>query len=389
MTTTKGLRVPKLRKHKPSGRGFVELNGRRIYLGPYPPNAKKAPKATQERYECVLAEWLANGRRLPVDPHTLTIDELFAAYWKHAKAIYARDSSERYTIKKVMRDVRALYRSSRAVDFGPRALKAVRQKWISKKLARTTVNRYVSHVLRAVKWAVSNEMVPVETYQALKAVDGLRKGRSKARETDPVTPVPETQIDAVRPFVARQVYAIIELQLLTAARPGELLTLRPIDFDTTGEVWTVTPHKHKTAYKGRERVLFFGPKAQGILRQFFADRPVDAYLFSPREAEKERYAKAGSHRRANQKPNAKKTDRELGDHYTPASYRRAIERACKENEIPEWTPYRLRHTAATNIRKQFGLEAAQVILGHATAKITEVYAERDNTKARDVIKCVG
>jgi integrase len=49
----------------------------------------------------------------------------------------------------------------------------------------------------------------------------------------------------------------------------------------------------------------------------------------------------------------------------------------------------LRHTAATLIRKQFGLEAAQVILGHAVADVTQVYAERDAEKARAVARQVG
>ena len=45
-----------------------------------------------------------------------------------------------------------------------------------------------------------------------------------------------------------------------------------------------------------------------------------------REAEQERHARSPSHRRENQKPNACKTSRTIGDHYTTDSYRRAIER---------------------------------------------------------------
>ena len=54
-----------------------------------------------------------------------------------------------------------------------------------------------------------------------------------------------------------------------------------------------------------------------------------------------------------------------------------------------WSPNQLRHTAATRIRKQFGLEAAQVILGHAAADVTQVYAERDADKAREVLRQIG
>jgi site-specific recombinase XerC len=43
----------------------------------------------------------------------------------------------------------------------------------------------------------------------------------------------------------------------------------------------------------------------------------------------------------------------------------------------------------TQIRKQFGLEAAQVVLGHAAANITQVYADRDYALAARVAKEVG
>ncbi|MFP6675096.1 MAG: tyrosine-type recombinase/integrase [Pirellulaceae bacterium] len=89
------------------------------------------------------------------------------------------------------------------------------------------------------------------------------------------------------------------------------------------------------------------------------------------------------------------------DRYTRDSYRRAVHRAVekinrirrkkdKHAELLEkWSPNRLRHSAATAIRKRFGLEAAQVILGHAAADVTQIYAERDLDKAIEVAKQVG
>ena len=44
---------------------------------------------------------------------------------------------------------------------------------------------------------------------------------------------------------------------------------------------------------------------------------------------------------------------------------------------------------ATAIRSRFGLEAAQVALGHAQADVTQVYAERDAKLARNVMKQIG
>jgi integrase len=57
--------------------------------------------------------------------------------------------------------------------------------------------------------------------------------------------------------------------------------------------------------------------------------------------------------------------------------------------LPKWSPNRLRHTAATEIRKRFGLEAAQVALGHATADVSQIYAERDLTLAAEVMRKIG
>ena|GEM_PF-4833356 len=50
-------RIPTLRHHKASGQGFVELNGKRHYLGVF------GLPETKERYARTLAEWLAHGRR--------------------------------------------------------------------------------------------------------------------------------------------------------------------------------------------------------------------------------------------------------------------------------------------------------------------------------------
>ena len=54
-----------------------------------------------------------------------------------------------------------------------------------------------------------------------------------------------------------------------------------------------------------------------------------------------------------------------------------------------WSPLQLRHTAATEIRARFSLEAAQTVLGHAKADVTQIYAERDLVKARTVMAEIG
>ncbi len=54
-----------------------------------------------------------------------------------------------------------------------------------------------------------------------------------------------------------------------------------------------------------------------------------------------------------------------------------------------WHPHQLRHSAATELRKEFGLETARIILGHKSAEITETYAERDQQLAIDAMMRMG
>ncbi len=56
---------------------------------------------------------------------------------------------------------------------------------------------------------------------------------------------------------------------------------------------------------------------------------------------------------------------------------------------PGMGPEPLRHNAATFLRKEFGIEAARVILGHTSAAVTEIYAEMDRQRAAEIMSIVG
>ena len=387
MSKKKSPRTPSFRHHKATGQGYVELVGKRIYLGRYD------RAETREKYHRLLAEWIANGRQLAADPDEITVSELLARFWVHAQTHYrninGEPTSELDSFKWAMHRVRELYGKTSAARFSPRSLKAVRQSMIDAGWCRTNINRMTGRVKHIFRWGVENELVAPSVYHGLQAVTGLKRGRTDARESEPVRVVLDEHIEAVREHVSRQVWALIRLQLLTAARAGELVVVRAVDIDTRGKVWTYKPPTHKTAHHGIDRKVFIGPEAQRVLAPFMANRAVDCYLFSPREAETERHSAAPTHRRKSQKPNAKKTDRVVGERYTTASYRRAIERACRAAKVPVWTPHRLRHNAATAIRREHGVEAAQLLLGHARVGTTQIYAEVNTAKAEAIALKVG
>ena len=387
--TTKGQKhIPSLRLHRPSGRGYVELNRNRQYLGPFD------DPETRLRYERIVSEWLIRNRRPDVSKSDITVVELLDRFWIHANAYYRKPDGTPTTsiscFRMALKPLKRLYGLTRVAEFGPMALKVVRQGMIDADMSRRVVNQSMVLIRSVFRWGVAEEFIPESVPSALATIAPLRRGRSDARETDLVKPVPQAHVDAIQQHVASQVWALIQLQLFTGARAGELVTLRPVDFDTTGKVWTAELREHKTAYHGRIRTIYFGPRAQAVVGEFLPGRAVDAYLFSPRAGGAERSAVgAKSHRRPGQPQTPRKTKRRVGDHYTTTTYRRAISRGCEAAKVHVWTPHQLRHSAATMLRKEFGVEAAQLMLGHAKADVTQLYAEVNRAKAVEVAAKIG
>ena len=108
-----------------------------------------------------------------------------------------------------------MYGHTSARDFGPLALKAVREKMIDQDYTRIHVNHCVGCVKRCFKWAVENELVPATVHQGLDCVAGLKKGRSRAKESGKVLPVPDEVIEATLPFMLHPVAAMVRIQRLT------------------------------------------------------------------------------------------------------------------------------------------------------------------------------
>ncbi len=382
--------------HKASGQAVVHIDGNDHYLGTYGSPESRAA------YRRLIAEWavarplVAIPDRLPAEIRAdLRISELMLAYLEFARGYYVkngRPTGEHRNIEDAIRPVQALYESARVWDFGPAALRAVRDQMVAGNLSRKVVNARVNRIRRIFKWGVERELVDPGVLQGLQSVAPLKEGRSNARESDRVTPVEQEHIDAVLPMVTRPIRAMIRLQLVTGMRPGEVVLMRGVDIDMSGRVWEYRPASHKTQHHGKERVIFLGPKAQEISRDWL--RPdVQAYLFSPREAVRElhelRAKKANGRRQSSSGTRRRRPRKQPGSHYTSASYCYAIHKACNRLEIPVWGPNRLRHNAATFLRKEFGIEAARVILGHTSAAVTEIYAEMDRKRAAEIMGIVG
>lgn len=410
--------IPSYRLHKQSGQAVVTVRtgtGQRrdILLGPYGSEESKA------EYARIVAEFRVSATATPVGKKHLTVAELLVAFRNHAERYYVRPdgtpSGEYREYALVIRVVRQLYAHTLAADFGPLALKACRQAMEDAGLARGVVNQRVGRVKRIFKWATGEELVPPHVFQGLNAVAGLRRGKTAARETEPVRPVPDAYIELVLPYLTPTVRAMVRVQRLTGMRPGELCAMRPRDILRSGGTWVYRPREHKTAHHGRDRVVAIGPRAQAVLTPLVDGRDPDAPVFDPAASLAEWFAMKRAGRKSKVPPSQANRKKSPRDRRLPpaecferrtysASVVSAIRRQnrdaarhdvpaghCGPNllRVPHWHPHQVRHTHATEVRRKFGLEAAGAALGHARMSATEIYAERDQGLAERVAAEVG
>jgi integrase len=164
-------------------------------------------------------------------------------------------------------------------------------------------------------------------------------------------------------------------------RPGEVLAMTAAQIDRTDpSCWKYAPTHHKTIHKGHSRVIFLGTRAQEIVLPRIL-RSGSGELFPMTRAALRRAIHRGC-RRAYPHP----TLSGIAKDKLTAAERAELKGWIKAHS---WHPNQIRHTVATNVRANYGLEAAQVLLGHSKADTTQVYAERDMTKAADVARRIG
>src|SRR5688572_7751349 len=98
-------KTPTLRRHRRSGHGYAWLDGRQVWFGPYD------DPETHRRFARTLAEWLANGKRLPADDarKDLRVADVVAAYLEYAERFYSGpDGKPTREVENIVLSVRCL-----------------------------------------------------------------------------------------------------------------------------------------------------------------------------------------------------------------------------------------------------------------------------------------
>jgi integrase len=352
-----------VRHHKASGRAYVTVDGRQVYLGAW--GSDEARRA----YRDVVAQWeAANSPASPRPSTIVTVAELVLAHYEQAKGRYSADELRAYRValspflrRHMDRDVETIL---------GRDLAEQRDAWRLAGLRRQTINKMLGRLKRVFVWGAQNEYVSETTAGRVRMVAGLRDG--EAPDYEQVHPVPLRafaatlrQLDRTHPMLA----AVARVQYYCGARPGEVCRMRGDELHTGSYrvegrtivipdgVTVFAPTRHKVKRKGHHVAYTLGPRAVAAL----APHRRGGYLFTLGK-------------------------RECVD---PVYYASVIAKACEAAGVDRWSPNQLRHNFLTRMDVYAGIELGSAAVRHRSLATTAIYVDRDLGRVADVARKIG
>lgn len=337
--------IPNRLAHRPSGQDRIIWKGKSIYLG------KTGSPEAEANYRRVVKNIVTIGEAV-LAPSQVTVSLLADRFMVHTKESFPAESREPTAYQRAMDILISSLGHELAESITPAKFGAMRDAWARDGKSVRTVNKHHNQILAAFRWGVTVELVPAPVWHALQAVPRLKPHRSPAKDPRIVGPVEWADIEAIKGYVRPQVWAMILVQWHTGMRSGEMLAMTPGEIE--GGVYR--PSKHKNAWRGHVREIPLGPRAMEVMAPWIDGLRVDTRIFPG---------------------------------YSPQSYGRAVRRACEAAKSRPWHPHQIRHSYATRVRASHGLDAAQAMLGHATARVTEIYAVRSSGLAKKISDEIG
>lgn len=253
-------------------------------------------------------------------------------------------------------------------------------------------------------------MVPGALVVELGTVMPIRKGqqfeiktevgmqRLTARESPGVHDISWNRVDAVMPFLPRPVAAMVGIMRYSNCRAEDVVVMRGCDLTMKAEVWEYRPESHKNEWREEnsdihKRIVYLGPRSQELIRPFL-NTDLNAYLFSPKDARAEYQQQRAANRKTKRTPGELKRKRKgipqraPRERYDVNSFQQSVRKTCRKAGVPVWTVLQVRHTRATEIREEHGVEGAAASLGD-TVEAAQIYAEKNRKLARRIALEMG
>lgn len=321
--------------HRPTGQAYVRIAGRIRYLGKYGTNDSRV------RHRNLVAAALA-GRELQDAMRPISVGELCERFVLSMQQEHGARSWWAHIARGVAVAACERHATLEAVAFGPKALQDIQQSMLDGgRLTRTGVNRRKQHIVSMFKWAVAQELVPPAVWHALQAVRAVRRG--KGRDNPPRLPADPNAVDATVAHLDangnHSAARCLRFLRATGCRPAEAYDATPADLRLADSLPTYTVREHKCAHRGMTRVVPLNAAAVAVVREALSEMPQTQGLLFPNGA---------------------------GHRWDNRTLPRMIARACNAMGLEPWTPYQLRHLAATEAVNRTGSEVAvAAMLGHS------------------------
>lgn len=354
MPKRKSESLPAILQNK-KGEFYCNWNRNRYYLG-------RSAEIAKEKLLKLLTEGITPEKcqkkvkiSKKISTKELTLLELvekFMDAWK--------EHSHFSKVRTIAKMILPLYGTSPAREFGPKCLTDCRSRWVDENLTRNYINKLVGWIVRMFRWGVTEELVPLETVQKLEMVEPL--GDGKARDSEEREDVSDMDVLKTLPFLSETVRDMVILQRISGMRPSELFRMTLEQFVQRDEnSWVYVPFKHKTKAHKKGRVIAFGKFEIQILKKYANRKPDEPFFLN-----------------------------QIGNPFTRYVYNDAVKKAIRKanaqgHDVPHWTPYQLRHAAATFISLLMDENAAAIALGHASTKMTRIYDHSAVQKACDMV----
>lgn len=276
------------------------------------------------------------------------------AYYRHPDGTPTRHV---WNIRDACRELLAVFPDAPASSFGLAEINQVQQAMVnSRRLCRTSINKRIKNIRHLFSWAANQGLVDDLTPHRLSAVRPLKRGRTRAKEPEKVTGVSWDAVSDTLPHLPMMYAVMVELQWLTAMRPGEVCVMRLDEIEMTSEdLWHYKPSQHKTAHHGITRRISLGPVCINLLKTWVS-RVKGEYLFESHSA------------------------RRAGLPVTPNGYYQAVRKACKAAKVKRWSPAKIRHSALTRTYQDYDIQYAAEQAGHTSAKTTRQYIDVEDVK---------
>jgi hypothetical protein len=235
------------------------------------------------------------------------------------------------------------------------------------------------------------------------------------RESPGIHDISWKRVEHVLPHLPRPVAAIVQIMRFSNCRAQDAVLIRtcdlfvaddePVDsfnlddrlkalMISTGELWAYRPESHKNQWREEhseihKRLVYLGQRCQKILLSFLRFDQPEAYLFSPRDAKADFQAQRAAQRTTKRTPSEMKRQRKVApkraprERYDVSGVQQSIRKTCERLGVQGWKLLEVRHTRATEIRDEYGVEGASASLGN-TIEAAQIYAEHNRNLARKI-----